>query len=171
MSSPAQKSSKTPHKLDRYDRKILAELQADASLSNQDLAEKVGLSASPCSRRVKALEEAGIIIGRTTQLNQKALGLDLTVMIQISMDRHTPERFANFETIISSFDEVQQCYLVTGQDADYLLKVVVPDIDAFQQFLLGKVTTIEGVSGVHSSFVMRKVCDSTAVPLSYIDNA
>ena len=157
----------TVHRLDRFDRMILERLQQDGALTNQELAERVGLSASPCSRRVKALEEAGIIVGRTTLLNQKALGLDLTVMIQISMDKHTPERFENFEKKIKGFPEVQQCYLVTGQEADYLLKVVVPDIDGFQHFLLGKITTIEGVSGVHSSFVMRKVVDSTAIPLSY----
>lgn len=160
--------TKTPHKLDRYDRQILAALQADGGLTNQELAERVGLSPSPCSRRVKALEEAGIINGRTTVLNQKALGLDLTVILQISMDRHTPERFENFERTVRGFPEVQYCYLVTGQEADYQLKVVVPDMDAYQQFLLGKITRIEGVSGVHSSFVMRKVIDSTAVPLEYL---
>jgi Lrp/AsnC family transcriptional regulator, leucine-responsive regulatory protein len=160
--------AKTPHKLDRYDRQILDALQADGGLTNQELAERVGLSPSPCSRRVKALEEAGIITGRTTQLNQKALGLDLTVILQISMDRHTPERFENFERTVRGFPEVQHCYLVTGQEADYQLKVVVPDMDAYQQFLLGKITRIEGVSGVHSSFVMRKVIDSTAVPLDYL---
>jgi Lrp/AsnC family leucine-responsive transcriptional regulator len=159
---------KTPHKLDRYDRQILAALQADGGLTNQELAERVGLSPSPCSRRVKALEEAGIISGRATLLNQKALGLDLTVILQISMDRHTPERFENFERTVRGFPEVQYCYLVTGQEADYQLKVVVPDMDAYQQFLLGKITRIEGVSGVHSSFVMRKVIDSTAVPLEYL---
>ncbi len=160
--------ARTPHKLDRYDRQILDALQADGGLTNQELAERVGLSPSPCSRRVKALEEAGIIRGRTTLLNQKALGLDLTVILQISMDRHTPERFENFERTVRGFPEVQYCYLVTGQDADYQLKVVVPDMDAYQQFLLGKITRIEGVSGVHSSFVMRKVIDSTAVPLEYL---
>ena len=145
--------SKTPHKLDRYDRQILALLQADAGLTNQQLAEQVGLSASPCLRRVKALEDAGIIVSRHTRLNQKALGLDLTVIIQISMDRHTPERFEAFERTVSSYPQVQQCYLITGQDADYLLKVVA---------------RIEGVSGVHSSFVMRKVVDTTALPLDYV---
>ena len=160
--------ARTSHKLDRYDRQILAALQADGGLTNQELAERVGLSPSPCSRRVKALEEAGIISGRITLLNQKALGLDLTVILQISMDRHTPERFENFERTVRGFPEVQYCYLVTGQEADYQLKVVVPDMDAYQQFLLGKITRIEGVSGVHSSFVMRKVIDSTAVPLEYL---
>lgn len=161
--------ARNPHKLDRFDRQILDALQRDGGLSNLELAEKVGLSPSPCSRRVKALEEAGIIVGRTTQLNQKALGLDLTIIIQISMDRHTPERFENFEQTVSAFSEVQLCYLVTGQEADYLLKVVVPDMDAYQQFLLNKITRIDGVSGVHSSFVMRKVRDSSALPLGYLE--
>lgn len=160
----------TTHKLDSFDRRILAELQENGGLSNLELAEKVGLSPSPCSRRVKALEEAGVILGRATLLAPKRLGLDLTVIIQISMDRHTPERFENFEQTVSGFAEVQQCYLITGQDADYLLKVVVPDMDAYQQFLLNKITRIEGVSGVHSSFVMRKVRDTTALPLRYLES-
>lgn len=157
-----------PHKLDRTDRRILQALQENGGLSNLELAERVGLSPSPCSRRVQKLEEAGVLLNRVTLLNQKALGLDLTAIIQISMDRHTPERFERFEQTVASFEEVQQCYLVTGQDADYLLKVVVPDMDAYQQFLLGKITRIEGVTGVHSSFVMRKVIDSTALPLAYL---
>ncbi|EKF75399.1 transcriptional regulator [Alcanivorax hongdengensis A-11-3] len=155
--------------LDRTDLRILAALQADGGLSNQQLAEQVGLSPSPCSRRVQKLEVAGIIIKRETVLDARKLGLDLTVMIQISMDRHTPERFANFEEQVASYPEVQQCYLVTGQEADYLLKVVVPDIDAYQHFLLNRITRIEGVSGVHSSFVMRRVVDTAALPLNYVE--
>lgn len=155
-------------KLDRYDRHILALLQQDGGLSNLQLAERVGLSPSPCSRRVQKLEEAGVIRGRATLLDSKALGLGLTVMIQISMDRHTPERFEKFEAAIRSFEEVQQCYLITGQASDYLLKVTVPDMDHYQAFLLDKITRIEGVSGVHSSFVMRKVVDTTALPLNYL---
>lgn len=155
-------------KLDRTDKRILHELQRDGGLSNLQLADKVGLSASPCSRRVKALEDAGIIMQRVALLNSRKLGLDLTAIISISMDRHTPERFENFEQKILSFEEVQECYLITGQSADYQLKIVVADMDAFQQFLLGKLTRIEGVTGVHSSFVMRKVQDSTALPLSRI---
>lgn len=155
-------------KFDRHDRLILAALQQDGSLSNLELADRVGLSPSPCSRRVQKLEESGVIRGRAALLDSKALGLGLTVLIQISMDRHTPERFENFEATVRAFEEVQQCYLITGQSADYLLKVVVPDMDAYQAFLLDKVTRIEGVSGVHSSFVMRKVVDTTALPLSYL---
>lgn len=155
-------------KPDRIDRHILEELQQDGGLTNQELAERVGLSPSPCLRRVKALEEAGVIQKRVTLLDRKKLGLSLTALIQISMDRHTPERFANFEEKVTQYPEVQACYLITGQDADYQLMVVVPDMDTYQEFLLNKVTRIEGVSGVHSSFVMRRVKDSTALPLGYL---
>jgi len=155
-------------KLDHYDRRILEELQRDGGLSNQQLAERIALSPSPCSRRVKALEETGIVQRRVALLDRRKLGLDLTAIIQISMDRHTPERFEAFETTVKRLPEVQECYLITGQDADYLLKVVVPDMDHYQAFLLNKVTRIEGVSGVHSSFVMRRVVDTTELPLGYL---
>lgn len=155
-------------KLDRIDRRILECLQKDGGLTNQELAEKVGLSPSPCLRRVKAMEEAGIILRRVTLLDRKKLGLSLTVILQIGMDRHTPERFAHFEETVAGYPEVQECYLVTGQEADYQLKVVVPDMDAYQEFLLGKITRIPGVSGVHSSFVLRRVIDNTEVPLGYL---
>lgn len=154
--------------LDRIDRRILECLQQDGGLSNQELAEKVGLSPSPCLRRVRALEEAGIILKRVTLLDRKKLGLSLTVMLSIGMDRHTPERFEQFEAAVAALPEVQECYLVTGQEADYQLKVVVPDMDAYQAFLLGKITRIPGVSGVRSSFVLRRVIDSTEMPLGYL---
>jgi len=156
------------HTLDRMDRRILEELQRDGGLTNQQLAERVGLSPSPCSRRVRQLEEAGIILRRVTLLERNRLGLKLTAVIQIGMDRHTPERFEVFESKVTSYPEVLECYLITGQQADYLLKVVVPDMDHYQQFLLEKITRIEGVSGVHSSFVMRRVKDSTELPLGYV---
>ncbi len=158
----------TAVKPDRLDRRILTELQQDGGLTNQALAERVGLSPSPCLRRVKALEDAGIINRRVTLLDRKKLGLSLTALIQISMDRHTPERFENFESTVKRFPEVQSCLLITGQDADYLLIVVVPDMEMYQEFLLNKITRIEGVSGVHSSFVMRWVVDTTALPLDYL---
>lgn len=153
------------HQLDRTDRRILLELQKNAAISNLELAEKVGLSASPCSRRVKALHDSGFILRTVTLLDAQKLGLDMVAMISISMDRHTPERFAAFEQAVSGFDEVMECYLITGQSADYVLKVIVADMNAFQQFLLGKLTRIEGVTGVHSSFVMRKVVERTVLPL------
>jgi len=159
-------NSKLKITLDRTDRRILDELQKDGAISNLDLADKVGLSPSPCSRRVKALQESGIIQKTVAVLDQKALGLDMVAMISISMDRHTPERFENFETLVSNFPEVLECYLITGSSADYLLKVIVKDMEGYQQFLLGKLTRIEGVSGVHSSFVMRKVVDSSRLPMN-----
>ncbi|GGA76654.1 AsnC family transcriptional regulator [Neiella marina] len=152
-------------KLDRYDKLILAEMQQNGRISNLELAEKIGLSPTPCARRVKRLEQSGIIKKHVTLLDQEALELKLTVILSVSMDRHTPERFANFEKIIGDFPEVIECNIVTGQSADYLLRVVVPDMDYYQAFLLGRLTRIEGVTGVHSSFVLRKVIDKTELPL------
>ncbi len=155
-------------KLDRYDRLILDALQHDGSLSNNDVAERVGLSASPCSRRIRQLEDAGVIAQRVVRLAPEKLGLDLTVLLHIRMDKHTPERFGKFESIVESFPEVQECYLITGQEADYQLKVIVPNMSEYQQFLLGKITRIDGVIGVVSTFVLRRAVDTTAVPLTYL---
>ena len=151
--------------IDRYDRQILQILQEDGRISNQDLADRIGLSPSPCLRRVRALEDAGIVTGYRALLNAKALGYSLMALIYISMDMHTPERFENFEQQIRQISEVLECLLITGQDADYQIKVVVKDMDAFQELLLNRITRIQGVTGVHSSFVLRKVIDKTAVPV------
>lgn len=150
-------------KLDRYDRRILELLQQDARLSNLELAERIGLSPSPCLRRVRALETQGIIQGYRAVLDAQRLGLTLLALVYISMDRHTPERFANFDARIRALPEVLECLLITGQDADYQLKVLVRDMEAYQQLLLNKITRIEGVTGVHSSFVLRRVVDRTAL--------
>jgi Lrp/AsnC family transcriptional regulator, leucine-responsive regulatory protein len=158
-------------RLDSYDLKILAELQADGSLSNQELADRIGLSASPCSRRVRQLEDAGIIAARVCRLNPARIGLDLTVLLHIRMDRHTPERFEQFESAVRGYEEVQECYLITGHDADYQLKLTVPNMDAYQHFLLNKITKLDGVIGVHSSFVLRKPIDTTRLPLTYAATA
>lgn len=152
-------------KLDRYDRRILELLQQQGRISNQELAERIGLSPSPCLRRVRALEEAGVIAGYRALLDASALGLTLLALVHISMDRHTPERFANFEARISELPEVLECLLITGQEADYQLKVIVRDMQAYQELLLNRITRIEGVSGVHSSFVMRPVVNKTALPV------
>ena len=154
--------------LDRIDLNILRELQQDSSLTNQELADRVGLSASPCLRRVKALEESGVIDRSVTLLNEKKLGLKLTAFIQISMDRHTPDRFEVFESLLESYPEVKSCHLVTGQSADYLLEVVVEDMERYQEFLLGRLTRIAGVTGVHSSFLLRRVINRTSLPLDHL---
>ena len=151
--------------LDRIDKHILKLMQANARISNLELADQVGLSPTPCSRRVKRLEESGLIAGHVTLLNPDALGLDLTAIIGISMDRHTPDRFENFEQAITRMPEVIECSIVTGQTADFLLKVVVRDMHHYEKFLLGHLTRISGVTGVHSSFVLRHLVKKTELPV------
>lgn len=154
--------------LDKIDKRILQLLQANARISNLELAEKIGLSPTPCARRIKRLEDIGVIRSHVTILDETVLGLSLTAMISISMDRHTPERFDNFEKQISDFPEIVECSIVTGQSADYLLKAVLPDMARYEEFLLGRLTKIEGVTGVHSSFVLRKVIARTDLPLNHL---
>ena len=154
--------------LDRQDKRILATLQQDGSVTNLELAEKIGLSPSPCARRVKQLEEAGFINRKVTLLNANKLNLKLTALIQISMDKHTPDRFELFEKEVSQYPEVMECLLITGQSADYQLKVVVADMETYQEFLLNKITRIRGVSDVHSSFILREVINSTELPLEHL---
>lgn len=151
--------------MDRYDQKILQILQQDGRISNQDLADQVGLSPSPCLRRVRALEEAGIITGYRALVDAKKLGLTLMALIHISMDQHTPERFETFEASVQDIPEILECLLITGQSADYQLKAVVADMDAYQELLLKRITRIPGVTGVHSSFVLRRVVDKRGVPV------
>jgi Lrp/AsnC family transcriptional regulator, leucine-responsive regulatory protein len=157
-------------KLDRTDRRILEEIQLNGSISNLELSEKIGLSPSPCSRRVKALTEAGVIGHTVTLLNAKALGLRLMALISISMDRHTPDRFDAFELAVKNYPEVLECLLITGSTSDYQLKVIVQDMEAYQKFLLGRLTRLEGVTGVHSSFVMRDIVNTHALPLEAVLN-
>lgn len=152
--------------IDRYDQMILDILQHQGRITNQELAEAIKLSPSPCLRRVRQMEEDGLIEGYVALLNAKKLGLTLMAFIGISMDRHTPERFETLESTLAEYPEVLECHLITGQDADYLLKVIVRDMDAYQQFLLNKLTRIEGVTGVHTSFVMKSAINSTAIPVS-----
>lgn len=151
--------------LDRYDRRILEVLQHEGRISNQDLAVRVGLSPSPCLRRLRALEESGLITGYHATLDARKLGLSLIALLSISMDRHTPERFAAFEAAVDLIPEVIECLLITGQQSDYQLKMVVRDMDDYQRLLLEKITRIEGVSGVHTSFVLRRVLSRNALPL------
>ena len=151
--------------LDRIDKHILKLMQANGRISNLELADQVGLSPTPCSRRVKRLEESGLIEGQVTLLNAEALGLNLTAIIGISMDRHTPDRFESFEKAITKMPEIIECSIVTGQTADFLLKVVVRDMQHYEKFLLGNLTRLSGVTGVHSSFVLRHLVKKTELPL------
>lgn len=155
-------------RLDRTDRRILQEVQHNGRISNLDLAEAVGLSPTPCARRLKRLEDSGLIRDHVALLDQGALGLKLTAYIGISMDRHTPDRFATFEGEVATYPEVVECSVVTGQSADYLLKAVLPDMQHYERFLLGRLTRIPGVTGVHSSFELRRVIQRTDMPLDHL---
>ena len=152
--------------LDRYDYQILKCLQQDGRLSNQDLADRIGLSPSPCLRRVRALEEAGFISAYHAIVDAKKLGYTLMALVHIAMDKHTDERFKTFEAQIRDLPEVIECLLITGQSADYQLKVIVKDLDAYQELLLKRINHISGVTSVHTSFVLRRVVDSRAVPIT-----
>ena len=151
--------------VDAIDRKILSILQSNARISNTDLAERVDLSPTPCARRVKQLEDAGIICRHITLLDPEKLGLNLTAMISVTMDKHTADRFESFERAIESLPEVIECYVVTGQDADFLIKVMVRDMRHYENFLLKRLTKLEGVSGVHTSFVLRHPINKHQLPL------
>ncbi|MFO1265149.1 MAG: Lrp/AsnC family transcriptional regulator [Rhodoferax sp.] len=151
--------------LDRYDRQILEILQQEGRINNQDLADRIGLSPSPCLRRVRTLEESGLIQGYHAMLDARKLGLSLMALVRVSMDQHTPERFANFEATLAALPEVLECLLITGQDSDYQLKVAVRDMDHYQALLLDRIACIQGVTGVHSSFVLRRIIDRTSLPV------
>ncbi len=155
--------------IDKIDKRILDALQSNGRITNLELAEVAGLSPTPCGRRVKRLEDSGIIREHVTLLDQAMLGLKLTAHISVTMDRHTPDRFEAFETQIKSYSEVISCSVVTGQSADFLVTAVVPDMSYYERFLLGKLTRIEGVSAVLSSFELRRVVDRTALPLEYTE--
>ncbi len=151
--------------IDRFDRQILQVLQQEGRITNQELADRIGLSPSPCLRRVRTLEESGIITSYRAMVDAKTLGLSLMALIQISMDQHTPERFNHFETAIKEIPEVLECLMITGQSADYQLKVVAKDMESYQELLLNRITRIKGVAGVLSSFVLRRVVDKSAIPV------
>ncbi|QLE83999.1 MULTISPECIES: Lrp/AsnC family transcriptional regulator [Shewanella] len=151
--------------LDSIDIQILRLMQQHGKLANQELAQLVGLSASPCSRRVKAMEESGIIAGYSTILNPQAFKLNLTAYVQVKLEKHAQSILEAFEREMLSYDEVLECCLLTGSDADYQLKVLVVDMEAYKRFLLEKLTTNHDIAGVHSSFVLKQVKSHSAIPL------
>ncbi len=151
--------------LDKIDKKILTLLQKEARLSNQDIADQIGLSPSACLRRFKSLEASGLILGYQTLLDAKQLGLGMTVLLQVSVEKHSPKHFETFEKAIIKLPNVVECLLLTGQSADYQLRVVVKDLEQYQTILLNHITQIEGVNGVHSSFVLREVVSKAGLPL------
>ncbi len=155
----------TARRLDDIDRRILAELQRDGRLSNVELAARVGLSASPCLARVRRLEREGILKGYVALVSPEALGLAITVFIQVTLERQSERTLEIFETRVRAFPEVMECYLMTG-DSDYLLRLVAPDVQALQRFIIQDLTTIPGVANIRSSFALKQVAYRTALPLA-----
>ena len=150
--------------VDSIDWKILGLLQADARMSNVELARAIGLSPSPCLHRVRALEEAGYISRYVTLLDALRVGLKVSVFIQVTLERQIESALERFETAIRSRPEVMECYLMTG-DADYLIRVVVADIQVLEEFILKFLTKLPGVGNIKSSFALKQVKYQTALPL------
>ena len=153
--------------LDTIDRRILRELQADARLSNVELAERVGLSPSPCLRRVRLLEEAGLIAGYRAVLSRKQAGLGLTVFVGVKVERHHDDEAQAFQDAVRDVGEVIACYLVSGEH-DFLLEVVVPDLEGYEQFLMGRLLRLPGVVDVRSNFAIRTVKTPAPLPLDHL---
>ncbi|MDI4656400.1 MULTISPECIES: Lrp/AsnC family transcriptional regulator [Xanthobacter] len=151
-------------RLDAIDRKILAALQRDGRMSIADLADEVGLSPSPCLRRVRALEEDGLISRYVAVLDQRKAGLPVSVFVSIKLERQKEEALDAFSAAIRTWPEVLECYLMTGQ-RDYLLRVVAADLDAYERFLKQKLTRLEGIASIESSFSLEQVKYSHVLPL------
>jgi Lrp/AsnC family leucine-responsive transcriptional regulator len=150
--------------LDAIDRRILDILQKDGRVTIQDLAEKVGLTASPCLRRVRALEEQKIIRGYVALVDQLAIGLPISVFASVKLERQREEELDRFAAAVSRWPEVMECYLMTGH-RDYLLRIVVADLAAYEQFLKQKLTRLEGVGSIESSFALGQVKYSHMLPI------
>jgi Lrp/AsnC family transcriptional regulator, leucine-responsive regulatory protein len=151
--------------LDQIDRKIIKALQDNARLSSQELSDQVGISSSPCWRRVKALEEAGVITKYVTLVDPEALGLSISIFTNVSLDKQIESALETFQKAVRKRPEVMECYLMTG-DFDYLLRVVVGNLHEYERFLLDHLTKISGVASIKSSFALKQVKYTTALPVS-----
>lgn len=157
-------------KLDNIDAKILHVIQKDAALSVAEIADKVGLSSSPCWRRIKRLEEDGIIKQRVTRLSRQKLGLDFEVFVAVKLAIPSKNNMEQFERAIQTMPEVVQCAVVTGA-VDYMLRVVTSDMHAYDRFLREKLLSFSLVSDVQSRITLRQAKDTTALPLNLISSA
>ena len=151
-------------KLDDLDRKILEHLQADGRMSLADLAAKVGLSPSPCLRRVRNLERVGVISRYVAVLDQRAVGLPVSVFVSIKLEKQKQESLDRFAKAIARWPEVLECYLMTGP-RDYWLRVVVPDLAAYERFVKQKLTRLEGIASIESSFALEQVKYTNVLPV------
>ncbi|MEX2616780.1 MAG: Lrp/AsnC family transcriptional regulator [Alphaproteobacteria bacterium] len=152
-------------RLDEIDRRILAVLQEDARIANVELAGRVGISASPCWRRVRALEESGAISRYVTLVDPAALDLRVSVFVQVTLEKQVEGALEVFEKAVQARPEVMECYLMTG-DADYHLRVVVPDLAAYERFLMDHLTRVPGIANIRSGFALKQVKYTTALPLA-----
>lgn len=150
--------------LDTTDINILNHIQGNAKLSNVELAERVHLSPSPCLARVRNLEKAGVISRYVTLLNPQSVGLNVSVFIQISLEKQAKKELDVFESAIRKRPEVMECYLMTGE-SDYLLRVVVPDVQALEHFIIHELTRIPDIANIRSSVALKQVKYDTALPL------
>ncbi|MFB9224139.1 Lrp/AsnC family transcriptional regulator [Paracoccus cavernae] len=150
--------------LDQIDRKILEQLQRDSKLSNVELSNRVGLSPSPCLARVKQLEADGIVRGYVALLDPAAVDLSISVFIHVTLEKQVERALSTFEQKMNAFPEVMECYLMTG-DSDYLVRLVVPDLAALQDFIVKELTTIPGIANIKSSFALKQVKYKTALPV------
>ncbi|MBD0417502.1 Lrp/AsnC family transcriptional regulator [Tianweitania sp. Rool2] len=152
-------------KLDPLDRKIIAALQHDGRLSVQALAEQVGLSPSPCARRVRILEDEGVIKGYSAVIDQAKVGLPVSAFASIKLEKQNEDHLDRFAEKVLQWPEVVDCYLMTGQ-FDYLMRVVVADLPAYEQFLKTKLTRLKGVSSIETSFALGQLKRSEVLPVS-----
>lgn len=155
------------HRLDARDFQIVRALQDDGRLSNLDLAQRVNLSPSPCLRRVRLLEESGVIRGYSADVDPRALGLNVTAFIRITLTRHDRDAVARFESRVRDIDEILDCHLLTGE-ADYLLRVMVPDLDAYEGFVRNRLHAIPGIASITTSLVYGTVKSSRVFPLALL---
>lgn len=153
--------------LDAIDQKILAALQGNARLTNVELAEQAGLSPSPCLRRVRTLEDDGIIKGYAALVDQESVGLPVSVFVMVSLEKQIEHALELFEERIRALPEVMECYLMTG-DSDYLLRVVTSDLQAYEKFLMQQLTKFPGVNSIKSSFALKQVVYRTALPIGNV---
>lgn len=154
-------------KLDALDVRILETLQSNGKLTNVELAKIVGLSPSPCLARVRSLEERGLISHYVALLDPEALGGLMSVFIQVRLERQAVRELGVFEDAMARFPEVMECYLMTGE-ADYMLRVIVPNLGALQEFIVERLSRIEGVANIRSSFALKQVKYKTAYPIREI---
>lgn len=150
--------------LDEYDLKILRALQDNASYSMADLGARVGLSHTPCWRRIKRLEAEGVIVGRVTLLNPKILNLGVTVHAYVIIKSHDEESLNAFESAVEEIEEIVECYSTSG-DKDYLLKIVVDSVDQYERFLKQRLVHLPNVASVNSTFALKQVKYTTRLPL------